>query len=115
MMPPPPPRRSHMVGVIDKLASFMPKDRPWCGPHPAKFIYRLHKTCIATPGTDERYNNELNILHSPFFTFTDFGCITRGLAVAVSGTKSKRMLTRLKSPRVQVNCFLTTLLSDSLL
>lgn len=69
MMPPPPPRRSHMVGVIDKLASLMPKDRPWCGPHPAKFIYRLHKTCIATPGTDERYNNDLNILHSPSFHF----------------------------------------------
>lgn len=111
---PPPPRLSHMVNVIDKLASFMLKDRPWCGPHPAILIYCLHRTCIASPNTDERYHKEWLIIHSPSFTFADFGRITRGPAVAVSRTKNKSMLTRPKPPRVQVNCFLTTLLSDSL-
>lgn len=110
--PPPPPRLSHMVSVIDKLALFMPKDRPWRGPHPAIFIYCLHKTCITTLDTHERYNYGLHIILSPFHF--NFGRITRGLAVADSGTKNKRMLTRPKSPRVQVNCFLTAVLSDSL-
>lgn len=97
--PPPPPRLSHMVSVTDKLASFMPKDRPWCRPRPAIFIYCLHKTCIGSPGSNEHSNSALHVLHSASLAFTDLGRITRGLADAVSGTTNKRMLTRLKSPQ----------------
>lgn len=84
---------------------------PYC-PHTGIFISRMHKTGIATRHR-RVLQQPVTSCSSPFFT-RDSCYVTRGLMVSVSRTKNRRMLTRLKSPRVQVNGVLTALLSRSL-
>lgn len=63
-----------MVSVIDKLASFMPKDRPWCGPDLAIFISGVHKACMATP-TQMSVTTMLAIVHSPFLSLVSLAAL----------------------------------------